>query len=258
MLELRCDQRILRIIYYYCVIMDYFYCPPEDIQATFLEIREEEFSHLVHVMRKKEGDDIRVVDGRGNAYDVRLEEIKKKVARAVIQKTYHNYHEPSIHVTLAVGILKNPSKFDFLVEKVTELGVKEIIPLRTERTISDHAKAERWQKLALAAMKQSGRSYLPIVRELSSIAELFADGRTIDHRYISHEVQSGNNSIPDDFPKTNQTILILVGPEGGFSESEVARAVVAGYEQLYLGERRLRTETAAIALATMVLLEHKP
>lgn len=236
--------------------MDYFYCPPEHIQSAFLEIRDEEFSHLVHVMRKKEGDDIRVVDGCGKAYDVRLEEIKQKVARAVIQKTYHHHNEPSLDMTLAVGILKNPSKFDFLVEKVTELGVKEIIPLQTERTIPSHAKVDRWQKLALAAMKQSGRSYLPIVHELISLDEFFNEGRTFDHRYIAHEVESENKSALDAAPKTNHTTLILVGPEGGFSEAEVAHAVSLGYEQLYLGERRLRTETAAIALATMVLLEH--
>jgi 16S rRNA (uracil1498-N3)-methyltransferase len=186
-----------------------------------------------------------------------LEEIKKKVAHASITASHAHHHEPHIHVTLAVGILKNPSKFDFLVEKVTELGVKEIIPLQTERTIPAHAKVDRWQKLALAAMKQSGRSYLPIVRELTTLDGVLAIGKTIDRRYIAHEVQMTQPSARAEFSHTNQSVIMLVGPEGGFSDGEVAHVVSAGYERLYLGERRLRTETAAIALATMVLLENK-
>src|SRR5712671_4390718 len=152
--------------------MDYFYSPHEKITATSVLIDGDEFAHLVHVMRKKEGDEICVVDGNGRAYDVRLESIEKKTATGIIHRAHEHFHEPARNITLAAGILKNPSKFDFLVEKVTELGVKEIFPLRTERTIPHHAKTDRWQKLALAAMKQCGRSYLPRVKELTSLDEL--------------------------------------------------------------------------------------
>lgn len=123
--------------------MDYFYCPPNHISGTGFIIDEDEFSHLVHVMRKKEGDEIRIVDGHGNAYDARLEEIKKKTASGTITKTYPHHNEPALKLTVAVGVLKNPSKFDFLVEKITELGVREIIPMITERTIPSHAKTDR-------------------------------------------------------------------------------------------------------------------
>src|SRR5437879_6145287 len=141
--------------------MDYFYTPPKNISTDSLVLDGEEFAHLIHVMRKNEGDEIRVVDGMGTAYDVRLGAVKKHMVRCNILRTLPNHHEPSRSVTLAVGILKNPSKFDFLVEKATEIGVHEIVPLQTERTIPGHAKVDRWQKLALAAMKQCGRSYLP-------------------------------------------------------------------------------------------------
>src|SRR5258707_81233 len=143
--------------------MDYFYCPPQNIRNDTFLIDDEEFSHLVHVMRKKEGDEIMIVDGGGHAFEARIEEVRQKTARGTITRGYTNLHEPRIDVTVAVGILKNPSKFDFLVEKVTELGVRQIVPLLTERTIPAHAKIDRWQKLALAAMKQSGRSFLPRV-----------------------------------------------------------------------------------------------
>src|SRR6266849_9110296 len=97
--------------------MDYFFAPPEKISNDVVVVDGAEFAHLVHVMRKKEGDVIRVVDGLGRAYDCRLGEMRKHMVRGTIYQTYENHNEPAIDVTLAVGILKNPSKFDFLVEK---------------------------------------------------------------------------------------------------------------------------------------------
>src|SRR5207237_291502 len=157
------------------------------ISKDSLLLDGEEFSHLVHVMRKKEGDEIRVVDGMGTAYDVQLGAVTKHMVRCGILETHSHHHEPSRLVTLGVGVLKNPSKFDFLVEKSTELGVHEIIPLQTERTIPHHAKVERWQKLALAAMKQCGRSYLPIVRTLTTLDELITQRDRFALRLIAHE-----------------------------------------------------------------------
>jgi 16S rRNA (uracil1498-N3)-methyltransferase len=234
--------------------MDYFYCPPEKISRQSILIDNEEFAHLVHVMRKKVGDVIRVVDGRGNAYEVRLDEIKKRVAVGSIQAFFRNYHEPAINVTLAVGVLKNPSKFDFLVEKVTELGAREIVPLSTARTIPSHAKIERWQKLVLAAMKQCGRSYLPPVRELISLDKFLAARKRMDLKLIAHEKADDSPPVRMLLTPVVHSIVILIGPEGGFSDDEVAQCFEAGYKPLYLGERRLRTETAAIVATTIMMM----
>jgi conserved hypothetical protein TIGR00046 len=97
--------------------MDYFYSPPEKISYEEVVIEGDEFSHLTHVMRKKSGDEIRVVDGLGKAYDVRITDVKKKTAHAVILRQMENHNEPGANVTIAAGILKNPSKYDYLVEK---------------------------------------------------------------------------------------------------------------------------------------------
>ncbi|MDI6767332.1 MAG: RsmE family RNA methyltransferase [Bacteroidota bacterium] len=248
--------------------MDYFYCPPENILKNSITIDSEEFSHLTHVMRKKVGDTIRVVDGMGNAFDVRLDAVNKKTAVGTILSTYKNHNELSVSITLAVGILKNPSKFDFLVEKVTELGVKEIIPLKTERTIPLHAKVDRWQKLALAAMKQSGRSLLPRVHELMSLDEFLHHKHTFDLKIAAHEKAESatpfQNLLPlnpqggtSASPLSPNTIAILIGPEGGFSDQEVAQFVAGGYKIIYFGERRLRTETAAIVSAALLMLRRE-
>ena len=232
--------------------MDYFYCTPDKITPTSVLIDGEEFSHLVHVMRKKEGDMIRVVNDKGMSYDVTLEVFEMKSARGKIHATAQRHNEPANEVTIGVGVLKNPSKFDFLVEKVTELGIKEIIPLKTERTIPSHAKVDRWQKLALSAMKQCGRSYLPSVRKLTTLDELLTQRDMYDQKIIAHEQPLGN-AVKKNLATDVSSLLILIGPEGGFSDAEVDQCVASGCRTLYLGERRLRTETAAIVAVAMAM-----
>ena len=233
--------------------LDYFYCPQEHIAGNTVVIQGEEFSHLVHVMRKREGDEIRVVDGRGTAYDVRIEHVKHRTAQGSIHQTYVRHHESPFNVTLAAGVLKNPSKFDFLVEKVTELGVRQIIPLLTERTIPNHAKVDRWQKIALAAMKQSCRSYLPLVGGLTSIDDIVRDKKFYDLRLIAHEKIKSGFSLDSIQMTAQSSVLILIGPEGGFSDEEIRMCETAAFSSISLGERRLRTETAAIVVAAFIL-----
>jgi 16S rRNA (uracil1498-N3)-methyltransferase len=159
-------------------------------------------------------------------------------------------HTPGSGSPIGVGILKNPSKFDFLVEKATELGVHAVIPLRTERTIPRTAKSERWRKLALAAMKQCGRSFRPEVRELTTLAALIGESGHYDVKLVAHERAGGEGPgmpRPGDLTAPPKSVLILIGPEGGFSDEEVSLCRGSGFTTVWLGERRLRTETAAIA-----------
>jgi len=234
--------------------MDYFYCPPEKIVHGTVNIEGEEFAHLTHVMRKKVGDEIRVVDGKGTAFDVRLESINMKIAAGTILATHSNHNEPHVSLTIGVGILKNPSKFDFLVEKITELGVKEIIPLRTERTIPSHAKIDRWQKLALAAMKQSGRSFLPCVREMIFLDELINEANPYNLKLIAHEKVEDSSKLKDLISSKTASAIALIGPEGGFTDDEVEACIHSGFKPICFGSRRLRTETAAIVAASMILI----
>ncbi|HUN66112.1 MAG TPA: RsmE family RNA methyltransferase [Bacteroidota bacterium] len=231
---------------------DYFYCPPRQIREGRFTIDGEEGAHLVHVMRKKAGDTIRIVDGAGTAYDAGITGIRGKTVTGDVIARYEDLHEPALHVTLGVGMLKNPSKFDFLVEKTVELGVRAIVPLLTERTIPSHAKTDRWQKLALAAMKQCGRSYLPRIHDVTPLSALLAESPPGVPKYIAHEQPLDGAGAGGSVPSAGQ-LLLLVGPEGGFSEGEVSDARDAGCRPLFFGERRLRTETAAIVAVTAFL-----
>jgi 16S rRNA (uracil1498-N3)-methyltransferase len=234
--------------------MDYFYAPPENIGDKSIAIGGEEFTHLTHVMRKKQGDIIRVVDGQGNAFDVVLNEIEKRSASGEILKSYHNHNEPPVLLTLGVGILKNPSKFDFLVEKVTEIGVHTIVPLVTARTISEHAKTDRWQKLSLAAMKQCGRSYLPRIQTLTNLNDFLRQYDPSHLKLVAYEQEGGVTAIKQLLNPSVRSVAVLIGPEGGFEEEEVVQCRYAGYIPVYFGGRRFRTETAAIVAAAAVLL----
>ena len=236
------------------ISMEYFYTPPHLVREQFLTIEEDEFTHLTHVMRKRPGDSIRVVNGTGTAYDVTIVDTGRHTARCEITAAHQRLNEPEIALTLGVAILKNSSRFDFLVEKVTELGVTVIVPLLTERTIPVHAKTGRWQKLALAAMKQSGRCVLPLVREASRFEEFMTSSRPESLQLIPHEkADSGLARVLASRPCRN--VVLCLGPEGGFSEREVSLAHDRGFQSVSLGPTRLRTETAAIVSAASVFLQ---
>jgi 16S rRNA (uracil1498-N3)-methyltransferase len=237
--------------------MDYFYTPPHLITAGELTIGGDEFVHLTHVMRKNPGDAIRVVNGTGTAYDATIGEIIKRTARCEITATHPRLNEPAIEVTLGVAILKNASKFDFLVEKVTELGVTTIVPLLSERTIPRHAKIDRWQKLALAAMKQSCRCVLPTVWTLRSFSDFITSAGPVDRRLILHE-KSSQPIVTALGSGLTSPVMLCVGPEGGFSDGEVGTAEAQGFLPVSLGPTRLRTETAAIVGAATLIIHGPP
>jgi 16S rRNA (uracil1498-N3)-methyltransferase len=231
--------------------MEYFYVPPTNVAPPRLTIDGEEFQHLTHVMRKQPGDEIRVVDGSGNVYDVHILDTARRAAHCEIRAHRVMENEPGISVTLAAGILKNGARFDFLVEKATELGVRSIVPLATARTIPQHAKTDRWQKLAVAAMKQSGRCVLPRVHSLMPFGNVIAEIQA-PLKLILHEKETVR-TLREVVTSGPRDAVLCIGPEGGFSDQEVDAAVQAGFLPVSLGPRRLRTETASIASLAMVL-----
>jgi 16S rRNA (uracil1498-N3)-methyltransferase len=234
--------------------MEYFYTPPDRITSDALVIEDEEFAHLTHVMRRSEGDHIRVVDGAGQAYEVRITSVSRKSAHCVITERLGRIHEPSRELTLAVALLKNGSNVDFLVEKCTELGVNEFVPLITERTIPRHDRRDRWQKLALSAMKQSGRCVLPRVRPMMQFSEYINRAPAETLRLIPHE-KITEPSLQETLGQGTKSVEVCIGPEGGFTDGEILQAVSAGWNPVSLGQRRLRAETAAVAATALVLLQ---
>lgn len=237
--------------------MEYFYAPPDCLSGDTLRIEGEEFAHLTHVMRKAKGDTVMVVDGAGRAYEAVVGETSGHRALCTVLAVHQRLHEPERAVHLGVAVVKNTSNFDFLVEKCTELGVRSITPLLTARTIPRHARPERWQKIALAAMKQSGRCLLPAIRPLTPLGE-FLRQAAAGIRLMPHEKTDGPALTGAMQHVAGDAVITLcIGPEGGFAEEEVREAMVQGFQPVRLGCTRLRTETAAI-VATAACIESPP
>lgn len=229
--------------------MDYFYVPPKEIHGRIAVIRDDEFKHLTRVVRKKVGERIVLLDGEDNSYEAVIRSIAKDHAECEVLEEKPRLNEPAVEVTLAVSILRNPARFDLLVEKATELGVRAIIPIVSERTIPKREKHARLQKIALAAMKQCGRAFLPKILPLSTYDDILSRAYAYSLCLLPHEQASSAPSIvtvANDHQEC-KSVLVVVGPEGGFTEKEVAAAVAGGFLTVSLGPRRLRTETAALA-----------
>jgi 16S rRNA (uracil1498-N3)-methyltransferase len=236
--------------------MDYFYVKLEDVTSHELILRGDESKHLVRVLRKNVGDRIFVTDGNEMMYQAVIAEIGKTETRCTIAAIHRKYNESSLDVTLAVSLLKNPARFDYLVEKTTELGVRTILPISCERTIAHNEKHDRLEKIALSAMKQCGRSWLPRIQSLQSFKSLLENSSHYPLKVILHEKTDSLHSIASELKLHDDlhSLIVVVGPEGGFTEEEESSAIRAGFKSLSLGTRRLRTETAAVVAVSHILV----
>lgn len=228
--------------------MDYFYTPPDHIKGNSLFLDGKEYHHLAMVLRKRVGEKIFVLDGRGTTSEVKLKSMTSKQAQGEIVATHYLLLESTIEISLAIAVLKNPSRMDFLVEKCTELGVKRILSMRTEHTIAQHAKVERLQKIARAAMKQSGRSVLPVISACKTFEEVLEELKNAEGKFLLYEKQEKSKFLGTKLHqrKNVKSIALVVGPEGKFTEEEVEKTKKRGFVCVSLGKRRLRAETAAI------------
>lgn len=225
-------------------------------------IRGDEARHLLKACRSEVGDLVSVCDGLGKKYVAVVQEISQDSVRCEIAQISRNENEPVVRVTLAQG-LPQGLKLDYIIEKATELGVDTIQPVYCKNTLSERStssalsrKQKRWQRLAIAAFKQSLRSHLPVVELPIEFEELLDRAMEYDLALLanpdkgSHPLRSAMKDR-DDLSK----VLLLVGPEAGFTEEEKESAISSGFVPITLGPRRLRTETAAQILPALVLHE---
>jgi 16S rRNA (uracil1498-N3)-methyltransferase len=227
--------------------MDCFFVDSTDIEAGMLRITGKEFHHLSRVMRKAPEDEIYVTSGEGLMYITTIERIDDYSAHCRIDQELPAYNEDPVNVTLVQGVLKNPGKMDWIVEKACELGASRIVPVRTENTVAKGGKIERWRGLALAAMKQCLRCQLPIIDEICSL-QLALEQQQDSRLIVCHEEAELRNSLDSVLANSeDRALTIFIGPEGGFSDDEITTLVASGADVVSLGVRRLRSETAAIA-----------
>jgi len=237
-----------------------FYTPPEKIGREILRIEGKEAKHVLSVIRCGCGDEIDVVDGCGTKYRVLIEEVSRDFLEGRILSRTERENEPKCHLTLAQAICRK-ERMDFLIEKATEIGVSSIIPILTERNLikvggvaSGKRKIERWRRLAIASMKQSLRTVLPEIQDITHFDQLLSRIKDFDVCLIA-SLNKDSKSIREceQLKAKLKNLLLIVGPEAGFSEEELTKAKSQGGLPISLGSRRLRTETAGIIFSSLVL-----
>ena len=256
-----------------------FYVNPENVGKSSLKIVGEEGKHIVTVLRHQKGETIEVVDGCGMKYKVVIKDLGRDYVQGKILSEKRRENEPSIHLTLAQAICKG-MKMDFLIEKATEIGVSTIVPILTLNTVvrlgkvteengsvspTINRKTERWRRLAIASMKQSLRSVLPDIQNPIKFDDFLPRIKSFDLCLIA-SLEKGAESLREcgelkkrlrDRKDHLRNVLIMVGPEAGFTEDELSKAKALGAIPIDLGLRRLRTETAGIVFSSLVLYELK-
>lgn len=213
---------------------------------------EDEARHARAVLRAEPGEEIVVVDGEGGWYRVEIDDIDSNQGVGTIQERREEVGEPEINVTVALGVLKKRSRFETFVEKAVELGVRRIVPLRARHSETDTVRTDRLRKVMIAALKQCRRSRLPTLTEPQSLDALLQEPNC-ECRLLCHD-QANAGPILHAVSDTVNEVLALIGPEGGFSSSEVETALAAGCTPVSLGNRRLRAETAGLATLNAILL----
>lgn len=235
--------------------MELFYASPGQIDriAGRILLEGDEFHHLARVLRKKRGEHIAVTDGCGLHADIRITVVGKTFLEGDIVEERMVERSP-VCVTVAISLLKAPQRFDFFLEKATELGVSSVIPMITARTVAQPSgekiakKLSRWKSIMLSAARQSGRYYLPDISEplhFRTVTAMPGYGC----RFMPYE-RAGRYACHADF--TGGKTLFLIGGEGGFTPEEVRLAADSGFAEISFGLSILRAETAGIFAVSLV------
>lgn len=228
----------------------YFYVP--DAQNNN-ELPQEEATHALRVLRLKSGDDMFIMDGTGNFYHAEVSLATNKKCLYEIKETLPQNKTWKGHIHLAIAPTKNMDRIEWMTEKATEIGFDELTFLNCTFSERKVLRTERIEKIVVSAVKQSRKPWKPIVNEMIPFKDFISMPRK-GRKFIAHCYQEiEKNDLFDiiNSDKENESITVLVGPEGDFSIEEVRLAIENGYESISLGQSRLRTETAGLMAITM-------
>ena len=212
-------------------------------------LSEETSKHVSQVLRMKEGEEIRVTNGNGQTIiaEIVLPD-KKKTKVKTIRKEFSELPKPEI--IIAISLIKNTNRFEWFAEKATEIGVSAIIPMICKRSEKTHFRKERIRSILISAMLQSQQSWLPQLSEPVKFPELIKNENE-EQKFIAHCLLEDKKDLKNLAMKAKSKI-ILIGPEGDFTEEEIEQAIQHNYIPVSLGDTRLRTETAGIVAAVLL------
>lgn len=226
-----------------------FYAP--DIADQPL-LGEEESAHCCRVLRKKEGDVVRVTDGKGKVYECEITDCHPKHTMLAIVNVYDNPKVWNGMIRIALAPTKNIDRIEWFIEKAVEIGVDEIILLQCDRSERKNVRIDRLRKIVISAMNQSLKAHIPVLTELTKFRSFISrsDSGLKCMGYCDENVP--RLDFAKEYASDDSDVTILIGPEGDFSPEEVRLAMTAGYRPVTFGDNRLRTETAALYALTTV------
>jgi 16S rRNA (uracil1498-N3)-methyltransferase len=241
--------------------MPRFYVPADQIQGGQVTITGSDINHIKNVLRLKIGDQFEVFDSTQKAYLCELQEFNRGFILGKVISELKKNTEPKIKVTLAQCLLKG-KKMDFVIQKAVELGVNQIIPVISERSVPDikekkDKKLSHWQAISKEAAEQCGRTLVPDISSLLNFEELLKLGKNYKLALIPWELETKSSLKQILTTYRPNHLLIVVGPEGGFSNEEAGSAKQAGFVAVSLGKRILRAETAAISTLANIYYEYE-
>lgn len=220
-----------------------FYAPDIALDGT---LPESESGHCVRVLRRRPGDEIEVVDGKGHLYICTLLDAHHKHAAVAVKETVELPKVWQPHITVAVAPTKHADRMEWLVEKLVEIGIDRFVPLRCEHSERKEIKAERLEKIAVSAMKQSLKAILPQIDGTTPLRDFLAEDADACLKFVGYCDADTPRTLLAKAYRPAADVRILIGPEGDFSPAEIEACRKAGYQPVTMGDNRLRTETAAL------------
>ena len=231
--------------------LPFFYIESETPKEGIITLSEDTSRHIVQVLRMKTGEQLRLTDGAGNRYTAAIEKEHKK-ATVVALVDHHFEERPAKKASIAISLVKNTARFEWFLEKATELGIYTVYPLICTRTEKQHFRFDRMKNILVSAMLQSQQCWLPDITEPISFDQ-FINREISAHKMIAHCIPGSKSNLYDETSRHRDTV-IMIGPEGDFTPDEIDRSISRGFLAVSLGNTRLRTETAGVAAAVIMQL----
>ena len=224
-----------------------------DLNSLDIILNEETSKHIVQVLRMEISEQIQLTDGKGALATAVITDNNRKRCQVQIIQT-SNIKPPASNITIAISPVKNSSRFEWFLEKATEIGVNEIIPIICSRTEKQHFKFERMQSILISAMLQSQQVWLPELQQPIKFSDAVAN-TSKQQKFIAHCIDECSKiQLRIALEDASKSKIILIGPEGDFTNDEINLSLKHNFQPVTLGDTRLRTETAGIVAATLLRL----
>lgn len=229
----------------------FFYIEEVSAVNNSIVLNEETSKHVVQVLRMQNGEQLNLADGKGNLYTATISDNNKKKCTVNISSKSQTPNSNK-KITIAISVLKNATRFEWFLEKATEIGVNEIIPLLCDRTERSHFRYDRMNSILISAMLQSQQTWLPVLSEPVKLVNWLNSELVNAQKFVAHCEETKKQQLTTELINQSTNQLILIGPEGDFTREEIELALKNNFIPVTLGNTRLRSETAGVVAATLL------